>query len=556
MKKPKLPEKLIALDNKLKSMNFFDALQLITENRLHSSEVPTYLTTCSLDRCHFGEIPIRYKVINHGENVVMLFPEAGHKTDMYMDGNTFVSRQEYYNKPTIRLFLAYFDEETGTCYKAILTNSYTDSLGDEIVPSRSPRINGHCSMDSFPTYDTLKNRTRHPSEMPEAYCSQKFTLSEWTQITKLEMYTDEFVFVNGMAYDLLRDYRTYCYDYFFNDLGYNSYCTMEGIAVRLLVCPQLEQLAKAGYPFALNFVNVRNYYGFKGSIQQFNRLCQKGTNLKEIFKAPKIVYQTLLNETDLGVWDTYRKLAKSDIISKELVAEIYNNGFNSQDLEKARMIINFEFEGRHLFTWHSLQSYLHRINMYEAIGTTEGLQLLLDYFRGCKAAGIKPRTDSDSLKREHDVVARICREIREKETVDSFNASCTKYKEDNYEDNRFLIRSFEDYDDLIDEANQQCNCVASYARDITKGKALVYVLRRKACPNKSYVTVQLSLDKKHVIQARLAWNKPHGSPAVDHFLHNWINELNRRERAKKQEKSKKVARVTLPSCNEQLSFSM
>lgn len=192
-------------------------------------------------------------------------------------------------------------------------------------------------------------------------------------------------------------------------------------------CPQMEQLAKAGYEFVEN--GIRGFWRQPKEIDAFNRLTQPGTKLKTIFKTSKDVYTTLRHETDLEIWDVYRKMAKSGKLTRETIEQAYWSHFDADDMKTVNSILNRRYEGKPVFSWNTLMNYLQRLDTFQAISAREAFPLLNDYLNMCEQLEIKPRIDSDSLKREHDVTARTIRE-RKKQHFHSIpemlGANCPK----------------------------------------------------------------------------------------------------------------------------------
>ena len=290
----------------------------------------------------------------------------------------------------------------------------------------------------------------------------------------------------------------------------------------LLIYPYLEQLAKAKYSFAHDVL----YRGFADDkeIAYFNRLCKKGNSLKDIFKTDKVVYETL-KTTRLENWDVYRRLYRKGTVSKDTFVQVYNAHYSNKVLEQINSVLSKTYEDKPVFTFDTLQNYLIRLDMYEAIGTEEALMLLSDYLNMCNMLGIRPKTDGDSLKREHDVIARTCRQKRNEKMAEKMNASCEYLIKYNYAEEEFFIRGIKDYDDLIDEASQQHNCVASYAQRIIDRQSLIFTMRYTSSPNRSLVTVELSPDGRTIRQKYLAYNRPIHDRKISEFLERWLDRI-------------------------------
>ncbi|WP_080678410.1 PcfJ domain-containing protein [Ruminococcus albus] len=76
-------------------------------------------------------------------------------------------------------------------------------------------------------------------------------------------------------------------------------------------------------------------------------------------------------------------------------------------------------------------------------------------------------------------------------------------------------------DDLLDEATQQHNCVASYAQSIAEGRSLIYVMREKKAPEKSLITIELTPKTHKIRQKLLAYNCPIRNKAQTEFIERW-----------------------------------
>ena len=319
-------------------------------------------------------------------------------------------------------------------------------------------------------------------------------------------------------------------------------------AALLLIAPQIEQLDQAGYAFAeLMFgwgkVQSGVYYrdDMKSSVECFNRLTQPGTSPKTIFKTSKAVFTALKEERDLSYWDSFRKMDKFGRIRNDEVAMLYNGGYHQKEIEQISGILAKQYNGKPVFNLRSLLQYLDRIDMFEAISRQEGLMLLNDYLSMCSQLEIQPRIDGDSLKREHDIVARNCRNKRNEIMAKKMEPAVDNLKVYNYEEDIFMIRGIESYDDLLDEANQQHNCVASYAERIVSGRSRIYVMRMKNASNRSLITVELSPDGKEIRQKFLAYNRPIHNKAQTDFLNRWLAFCRNGGNAKKTEAVTAVA---------------
>ena len=293
----------------------------------------------------------------------------------------------------------------------------------------------------------------------------------------------------------------------------------------VLLAPYLEVLSKAGYAFVDRFIHnpQRNSYVY------LSRLCQNGTKPKRIFKVQKAVYEALKGESDLSVWDVYRKLVKFGRLSAESISQANMVGLNEKQLELAHHVLGATYENKPVFTWSTLVNYLQRIDTFEAITCQDGLVLLRDYLSMCHDMGLKPKVDSDSLRREHDVLARNHRLFMQKQHDEkkalAIKGACDSMARLDYKEDIFLVRGIKSLEDLYDEGNQQRNCVASYANKIINGESLIFLMREVAHPEKSLITIEIDPDSYYVRQKFLARNQPIRNKAQTDFINRWINHI-------------------------------
>lgn len=288
-----------------------------------------------------------------------------------------------------------------------------------------------------------------------------------------------------------------------------------------LLYPEIEILSKAGYTFADRFSKSYMWNRRNGSVSEYNRLINHGgTNPSNIFKTSKDVYTALKNNPDLKKWDIIRKMDKFGRVSKEVISLIAERNYDNKSLESFNVILKMKYDGKTVFSWTSLLNYLDRLDTYEAIDYFEALPLLADYLRMCDALKIEPKIDGDSLKREHDVAARLMRNRRDEIKAEKMKGACN-YSYLNYEDDKYIIRAIKDYDDLMNEAMQQHNCLACYADRIINGNSKIFVMREKSNPDKSFISIELSGDNEYVRQRYFAYNRPVTNTHIISVINKW-----------------------------------
>lgn len=345
-----------------------------------------------------------------------------------------------------------------------------------------------------------------------AYC-ENYTIGEWALVKNPRlMPTYFFVQTEEELLGILRDINPFAALWVEDKHEADVRCC--------LLAPHIEILCKAGYSFAYLFTDYTRMKEQDCVI--FNRLCQRGSKPKDIFKTDKVVYSVLKYETNMAIWDGFRKLKKCAKIGADAIQQAYDNGYDQRDLECFNSILAKRYDGKPVFTWNSLMQYLVRLDTFEAIGRKEAFILLDDYLSMCSQLHMAPRIDGDSLKREHDIAARNCRNRRNELIAAGMKNTCEKMKAYDYTEGIYFVRAIRDQDDLLDEANQQHNCVASYGSNIANGKSYIYVMREVARPDKSLITIELSPNGKTIRQKFLAYNQAIHNKSQSDFIERWL----------------------------------
>ena len=77
--------------------------------------------------------------------------------------------------------------------------------------------------------------------------------------------------------------------------------------------------------------------------------------------------------------------------------------------------------------------------------------------------------------------------------------------------------------DVLDEAQQQSNCVASYVSKIINGECMILFCRRTDAPEVSLVTVEITADGR-LGQVKARFNRA-PDPEVREFVDSWYNKI-------------------------------
>jgi len=301
-----------------------------------------------------------------------------------------------------------------------------------------------------------------------------------------------------------------------------------GYAIIYLKNPQIEKMVKSGFDEV-----VYNWIHDTTNRQLFSRSFKNGNNINEITKLPKFAWHLLKEEgmtRDISKWNEFRIWVQKDNLSKEQLETIVNLRINDMQVIKSfRGILNSEYNGKKLYTLDSLLNYLSRVDMHQAIRTQEAVIILRDYIRMALECGIEPVTNSNSLKREHDVAMRnhqIILEAKRKEYQASlgglFRDRSKELEKYEYKGEDLQVIVPKEIEDLLQEGRNNNNCVGGYIERFAKGTSNIFFIRKNENPEKSYITIELNNDFSNYRQAYYSSNRDITDPKDLSFIRKWI----------------------------------
>lgn len=149
-----------------------------------------------------------------------------------------------------------------------------------------------------------------------------------------------------------------------------------------------------------------------------------------------------------------------------------------------------------------------------------------DYLRICNELGYdlsnKKILYPKSAHKSHNKIVKLYDSIKNQKYNKAIHDRYENIKFNIYKNKKFIIFPASSADDLIEESNQQHNCVKTYASRIASGECDIYFMRLIDKPKKSLVTVEVK-DKK-IIQKRTKFNK-NTTKEQDIFLKKWEGRL-------------------------------
>ncbi len=293
--------------------------------------------------------------------------------------------------------------------------------------------------------------------------------------------------------------------------------------------PSVEQVVKVASELVRGVCNeVSN-----SKAKLFNTNFKKGKNLKEITGLPDWLWKKLVaNNVDLDSWHEmriwYKETAKEGKpLTVEEVDKILELS-HSLNLAKVRKIVKTakNSEGKKIFTPNSLVNYLRRVDMYQAIEPRDAVEYLADYIRMCNELKIEPLTDSNSLKREHDVTARTYNNwkrenilAQEKEGFKDRYDILNKYS---YSDDKLSVIVPKTPMDMVEEGKMNRNCVGCYTSSYAEGRSTVFFIRKNDDLEHSYITIETDGTGENLRQAFYACNRKIDNQNDLNFINSWI----------------------------------
>ena len=121
---------------------------------------------------------------------------------------------------------------------------------------------------------------------------------------------------------------------------------------------------------------------------------------------------------------------------------------------------------------------------------------------------------------------KIFKEYRDKEKNNLLSKNLKKLNFlNNYQIKDYIICVPQDKNDLIEEGKAQNNCVGHYYNDsIIEGENLIYFIRNKKNPTKSFVTCRYNLTDKSTVEHRTKNNNQYSNTELFMTIDKLINE--------------------------------
>lgn len=267
--------------------------------------------------------------------------------------------------------------------------------------------------------------------------------------------------------------------------------------------PVMEQIVKMGHAklfFELynQMENSLNKDEIENKVASLAQLVDNNaTKGKEALRFPPYVGDYLIKKgASLDEYYYWRDISEITNISKESFIKMVD----SFDFAYVNSQVGFSDIGNILkygYEPSKLLSYLVKNSSYRGMDWV--INTLSDYLAMSELMEVTPDKYPMDLSKQHDDLAVSFGSRNGNDYIlTKIGMECEKYFENDTDDDDKIGRPklFNDYTvifpkserDFIDEGNQQHNCVGSYPRNVKRGNCVIFFIRKKEDPGKSFIT--------------------------------------------------------------------
>lgn len=217
--------------------------------------------------------------------------------------------------------------------------------------------------------------------------------------------------------------------------------------------------------------------------------------------------------------DYYEFMKKHNITYDQLeLLKIYP----TKDIRKIKFLENYKYTIRGIKEYAKIDDFIN----YFKTKKLKDSHMYIDYLEFAKKLGIDLKNKRylfpDNLKVMHDEYEKQI-EVMEQERIGKSIEQRVKLLAENiFKDKEFIIFPATSVEDLIDESQQQNNCVRTYAEKYADGNCDIYFMRKINTPKISLVTVEVRNNK--IVQKRTK-NNEKTDEKQNEFLEKWQNEI-------------------------------
>lgn len=304
--------------------------------------------------------------------------------------------------------------------------------------------------------------------------------------------------------------------------------------------PVLEKLLLEGFEMV-----VRQFVNFKNEYSHYFSSMFKG----RIFNFRKATVAEALRCSKAELKEVKEKIPESLLRTQTAIIEelfFIRNKISVTDAYYLRST-NIIYHQEQLELLHKYRSY-HKIVKYFQQQKIDVFRDYNDYLILLDRLNINKDNENtlfpSNFKVAHDSAVQMLQQKEDEERkakldrkLNKLNKLLKKYKKKHtYDSKELIIRPLVSIDEIYNEAQQQNNCVyTNYCEKYLEGKTILLVVRKKSEPDKSYCTVEISLNDE-LIQCR-AKNNASAPAEVKEFMNEFLDFIHNSKNLKKERKA-------------------
>ncbi len=275
--------------------------------------------------------------------------------------------------------------------------------------------------------------------------------------------------------------------------------------------PILEQLVKAGqynlfHSLYVELLEQRNKTSIIKRIKKLEELVDaNATTSKKALRFPTYIGQYLSEKnSELSEYYFWRDVYELTNISKENFEDFVDspeycmvNLYTKAENSKICSILKYGYKIEKLYSYIIKQSGASVFSIGACINN------LQDYLETCEILELEPDKYPRDLKDVHDKAAAALIAVKNRiddEKIESVANQCHEYMESNKVESKEVTELMKELEivfpastvDLLEEGNKQHNCVGSYCNRVARGQTIIFFIRQKSDPEKSYITAEIT----------------------------------------------------------------
>ncbi len=194
-----------------------------------------------------------------------------------------------------------------------------------------------------------------------------------------------------------------------------------------------------------------------------------------------------------------------------------------------------------LASWRkkAYQIRLEKIDRYlqkQNLDNKTGFELWIDYFNFLNENEINDVIFPKNLRKAHNRITATKNLIKNREVNSKFKKVFEKYKGLEWSDGELAVFLPQNQEELIEEGRVLNHCVGRYVEEHSQGQRIIFFVRHKKRPERSYYTLNISFEGKKPRQLQLHGygNERHGPnkeythsipKKVTDFVQRWTDEV-------------------------------